>query len=53
MAIYAFALLTGMFSGVAADKLSEVFGTVFRSASAPTKDELDLKKPEADVASKA
>jgi hypothetical protein len=53
IAIYAFALLTGMFSGVAADKLSEVLGTVFRSGSAPTKDVLGLKKPEADAVSKA
>jgi hypothetical protein len=45
MAIYAFALLTGMFSRAAADKLGEVFGTVFRTSSAPSKDVLGSKKP--------
>jgi hypothetical protein len=47
MVIYAFALLTGMFSRSATDKLSEIFGTVFRTGSAPTKDALGSKKPPA------
>jgi hypothetical protein len=45
MAIYAFALLTGMFSRAATDKLAEVFSTVFKTTSAPSKDALGPKKP--------
>ncbi len=45
MAIYAFALLTGMFSRAATDKLAEVFSTVFKTTTAPTKDALGTKKP--------
>ncbi len=43
--IYAFALLTGMFSRAATDKLGEVFNTIFKTGAAPSKDALDTKKP--------
>ena len=48
MAIYAFALMTGMFSRAATDKLGEVFSTVFETSSAPSKDALGSKKPTGD-----
>jgi hypothetical protein len=50
MAIYAFALLTGMFSRAATDKLAEIFGTMFKTASPPSKDALGSKKPPVDGA---
>jgi hypothetical protein len=43
--IYAFALLTGMFSRAATDKLGEVFNTIFKTGAAPSKDALGAKKP--------
>jgi hypothetical protein len=45
LAIYAFAVLTGLFSRVALDKLGEVFGTIFRTQAAPSKDALGAQKP--------
>jgi hypothetical protein len=45
LAIYAFAVLTGLFSRVALDKLGEVFGTIFRTQAAPSKDALGPQKP--------
>lgn len=45
MAIYAFAVMTGLFSRVALDKLGEVFGTIFRTQTAPSKDALGAQKP--------
>lgn len=45
MFIYAFALLTGMFSRAATDKLAEVFSTIFKTSAAPSKDALGAKKP--------
>jgi hypothetical protein len=45
MFIYGFALLTGMFSRAATDKLAEVFNTIFKTGAAPTKDALGAKKP--------
>jgi hypothetical protein len=45
MFIYAFALLTGMFSRAATDKLGEVFNTIFKTSAAPSKDALGAKKP--------
>jgi hypothetical protein len=50
MFIYAFALLTGMFSRAATDKLAEVFNTIFKTSAAPTKDALGAKKPPGDGA---
>lgn len=38
--IYAFAALTGMFAKTATDKLSEVFGTLFRTGESPGKDKI-------------
>jgi len=38
--IYAFAALTGMFAKTATDKLSEVFGTLFRTGEQPAKDKI-------------
>ena len=45
IAIYAFALLTGMFSRVALDKLGEIFGTIFQTRKPPSKDALGSEKP--------
>lgn len=53
MAIYAFSILSGMFSRVATDKLGEVFGNFFRTASPPSKDALGPQKPPGDAASGA
>ena len=43
--IYAFAVLTGLFSRVALDKLGEIFGTIFKTQTPPSKDPLAPKKP--------
>jgi len=45
IAIYAFAVLTGLFSRVALDKLGEIFGTIFKTQAPPSKDPLASKKP--------
>lgn len=45
IAIYAFAALTGLFARTAADKLSEVFGTLFRTESPASTDALGAEKP--------
>jgi hypothetical protein len=45
LAIYAFAVLSGLFSRVALDKLGEVFGTIFRTLATPSKDALGSQKP--------
>lgn len=45
IAIYAFAVMTGLFSRVALDKLGEVFGTIFKTQTPPSKDALGPKKP--------
>lgn len=49
IAIYAFAVLTGLFSRVALDKLGEVFKTLFRTET-PTKDALSAQKPSGGTA---
>ena len=45
IAIYAFAVMTGMFSRSALDKLGEVFDTIFKTQAPPSKDALGPKKP--------
>ena len=45
IAIYAFAVMTGMFSRSALDKLGEVFDTIFKTQTPPSKDALGPKKP--------
>ncbi len=50
IAIYAFAAMTGLFSRVALDKLSEVFGTLFKTQTPPSKDALGAQKPSGDTA---
>ncbi|MEN6320980.1 MAG: hypothetical protein ABFD82_19770 [Syntrophaceae bacterium] len=52
--IYAFAVMSGLFSRVALDKLSEVFSTIFSKAQTPSsKDPLGSKKPPSDAAPSA
>jgi hypothetical protein len=53
IAIYAFALLTGMFSRAALDKLGEIFGTIFQTRKPPGKDTLTPEKPPAGTAAGA
>jgi len=50
MAIYAFAVLAGMFSRTASDKLGEVFSTFFRTSEARAKDPLGTEKPSGSAA---
>ena len=40
MAIYAFAILSGLFSKTATDKMAEVFNTLFSTAGTKSKDSL-------------
>jgi hypothetical protein len=49
MAIYAFAVLSGLFSRAATEKLGEVFGTVFKTSAPPSKDPVGAKKPPGDA----
>jgi hypothetical protein len=44
IAIYAFAVMTGLFSRAALDKLGEVFGTIFKTQTPSSKDALGPKK---------
>jgi hypothetical protein len=43
--ICAFAAMTGMFAKTAADKLSEVFGTMFHTGERASKDTIGVEKP--------
>jgi len=50
IAIYAFAVMTGLFSRAALDKLGEVFGTMFKTQAPLSKDALGPKKMPSDSA---
>ncbi len=49
IAIYAFAVLSGLFAETASDKLSEVFKTMFRTAERPSKDPAGSEQPAGSI----